>query len=95
MDDLKERVEKYLKIEEEALSKMVIIAPKDSFLESVAQDSLNMINNYFEDAKHFYRSGDLLNAFAALNYSYGWIDAGARLGIFDSGGDHRLFTLYK
>lgn len=95
MKELEERVKKYLDIEEQALSKIKIIAPADSYLEGLATDSLKMIRSYFEDAKHFLEKGDLINAFAALNYSYGWIDSGARLGIFDTSGDHRLFTLYK
>lgn len=94
-EDFKEKVERYLKIEEEALSKIRIIAPKDSYLEKIAQDNITMIKSYFDDAKFFYSKGDLVNAFAALNYSYGWIDSGVRLGIFDGSGDHRLFTLYK
>lgn len=95
MSELEERVRKYIKIEEEALSRIRIIAPKDSFLETVAQDSMKMIKSYWEDAQHFLERGELLDAFAALNYSYGWIDSGARLGIFDGEGDHRLFTLYR
>lgn len=95
MQELSEKVEKYIRIEEEALSKLRIIAPKDSFLFDLANDNLTMIKSYFDDAKHFFEKGDLVNAFAALNYSYGWIDAGARFGIFDAGGDHKLFTLYK
>lgn len=95
MEMLEERVRRYLEIEERALSKIKVIAPEDSYLEGLARDSLNMIRSYFEDAKHFLEKGDLLNAFAAINYSYGWIDSGARLGIFDTDGDHTLFTLYK
>lgn len=94
-NEFKEKVERYLRIEEEALSKLKIIAPKDSYLEEIARDNLVMIKSYYEDALYFYRNGDMLNAFAALNYSYGWIDSGVRFGIFDGSGDHRLFTLYK
>jgi len=95
MEELEERVRRYVEIEEKALSRIKVIAPEDSYLEGLARDSLEMINNYFNDAKHFLEKGDLLNAFAALNYSYGWIDSGARLGIFDTSGDHKLFTLYR
>ena len=42
-----------------------------------------MVENYFKDAMHFKEKGDLINAFAALNYAHGWLDAGARIGIFD------------
>lgn len=95
METLEERVRRYVEIEESALSKIRIVAPEDSYLEGLAKDSLNMVQSYFSDAKHFIEKGDLLNAFAALNYSYGWIDSGARLGIFDTGKDHTLFTLYQ
>ncbi len=52
-----------------------------------------MANRYYEDAKHFEKKGDKLTAFAALNYAHGWLDAGARLGLFDVGGDSELFTV--
>jgi hypothetical protein len=34
-----------------------------------------------------------VNAFAALNYAHGWLDAGARLGLFDVDHDSTLFTV--
>jgi hypothetical protein len=34
-----------------------------------------------------------VTAFAALNYAHGWLDAGARLGLFDVGKDNVLFTV--
>ena len=45
-----------------------------------------MVSEYAE-------KGDLVNAFAALNYAHGWLDAGARLGLFDVDGDNVLFTV--
>mgnify|MGYP001563018075 CR=1 FL=1 len=41
------------------------------------------VEAYLKDAKHFEERGDFVNAFAALNYAHGWLDAGAKLGIFD------------
>ena len=52
-----------------------------------------MARAYFEDAKHFRDRGELDKALATINYSHGWLDAGARLGLFDVGGDDQLFTL--
>ncbi|HID47254.1 MAG TPA: DUF357 domain-containing protein, partial [Methanococcaceae archaeon] len=40
-------------------------------------------------------NGDYINGFASLNYAYGWIDAGVRLGIFDVGDDDVNFTLAR
>ncbi|MBD3304297.1 DUF357 domain-containing protein [Candidatus Woesearchaeota archaeon] len=53
----------------------------------------DMAKRYFEDAKHFREKGDVVTAFAALNYAHGWLDAGARLGLFDVGRDSELFTV--
>ena len=71
MNELRERVEKYIKIEEEALKKIKIVAPRDSYSEVMGRDAMEMITSYFSDAKYFYNRGDFINAFAAINYSYG------------------------
>ena len=36
-----------------------------------------------------------MNAYGCINYAHGWLDAGARLGLFETGGDNRLFTLLE
>jgi len=54
-----------------------------------------MANAYFSDARHFREKGDFVNAFACVNYAHGWLDCGARIGLFDVGGDDQLFTLYE
>jgi hypothetical protein len=59
----------------------------------MAEDFLNMAKSYFQDARHFFDNDDYVNAFACVNYAHGWLDAGARLGLFDVGGDDQLFTL--
>ncbi|MBI4145797.1 DUF357 domain-containing protein [Candidatus Woesearchaeota archaeon] len=53
----------------------------------------DMAKRYFSDAQHFKEKGDIVTAFAALNYAHGWLDAGARLGLFDVGHDSELFTV--
>jgi len=45
------------------------------------------------DARSFAREGNYVNAYGAVNYAHGWIDAGARLGLFDVDEDDSLFTL--
>ena len=55
-------------------------------------DFIDMIERYVSDAHHFESKGDYINAFAALNYAHGWLDAGARIGIFDVY-DSKLFTV--
>ena len=90
-----EHVERYIAITAEALSKLKIAAPERSFNRRLAEDFLKMAKAYFEDAKDFSEKGDLVNAFACVNYAHGWLDSGARIGLFDVGGDERLFTLYE
>jgi len=90
-----ERVERYIKLTSDALDKAKIAAPEKSFNRKLADDFMKMARAYFEDAKDFAAKGDLVNAFACINYAHGWLDSGARLGLFDVGGDDRLFTLYE
>jgi len=90
-----EHLDRYLNITKEALEKLKIAVPERSFGYTAAADFLKMATSYYSDALHFRDNGDAVNAFAAVNYAHGWIDCGARLGLFDAGGDDRLFTLYE
>ena len=47
--------------------------------EKQAKEIIDMAENYVSDAKHFEKKGHFVNAFGALNYAHGWIDAGVRL----------------
>lgn len=87
------KLAKYFDISTRAYNKVKISAPKDTHLEKIAQDYLMMAKTYIDDAHHFKEKGDIVNAFAALNYAHGWLDAGARLGIFDVDHDSVLFTV--
>jgi hypothetical protein len=91
----KDRIEKYLGITKAALDKLRISPPDRSFGKKMADDFLSMAVAYYNDAMHFKEEGDLVNAFASVNYAHGWIDCGARIGLFDVGGDNDLFTLYE
>lgn len=91
-----EKILNYLNRTEEAINIIKKgLPPKRSLLYDVAEDFLCMIECYFNDAKTFIEKGDYVNGFASLNYAYGWIDAGARLGIFNVGNDDIRFTLAK
>lgn len=57
-----------------------------------ALDFFDMALRYYKDADYFYKKKDYVNAFACLNYSHGWLDAGARIGLFKVK-DNRLFTV--
>jgi uncharacterized protein len=89
------------KITEEKLSKYfdvtsrALIEVKKNVIEgkkNYAKEIIDMVENYFSDARHFKNKKDFVNAFAALNYAHGWIDSGVRLDIFNVH-DDKLFTV--
>jgi hypothetical protein len=83
----------YLERTGEALDKLRVAAPPRSHLEEVAADFLGMAEAYHSDGLHFFKEGDLVSAFACVSYAHGWLDAGARLGLWDVDEDDKLFTL--
>lgn len=84
---------KYFSVTKEAIEKVKIASPEKTHLNKIASDFLEMAKNYFKDAEHFKKKGDFVLAFGALNYAHGWLDAGARIGLFDVNHDNRLFTV--
>jgi uncharacterized protein len=86
-----EKLKKYFEITKSAL-KMAESSGNRTNLKEERLDFLDMIKRYVSDAEHFEKNHDKVNAFAALNYAHGWLDAGARLGIFDVH-DSKLFTV--
>lgn len=90
-----DHLDRYITLTETALKKLRVAAPERSFLLKLADDFLEMARSYCSDAKDFREKGDFVNAFACINYAHGWLDCGTRIGLFEVGGDDRLFTLYK
>ncbi len=88
-----EKVQKYFDVTGRALKKVSIAKEKKIEWRVAAEDFFDMAQRYYDDARHFYSKGDVVNAFAALNYAHGWLDAGARLGLFDVAHDSTLFTV--
>jgi|TARA_Y100000310_G_C20655694_1_gene801860 hypothetical protein len=86
----KQKLEKYFKLTTKALKKVKENVVKGKKRES--KEIVDMVSNYLSDAEYFRKKGDFVNAFAALNYAHGWIDAGVRLGIFNVK-DSKLFTI--
>jgi uncharacterized protein len=84
------KLEKYFAITGEALEK--VKGNFDPKRKAEADDFFDMASRYYSDARHFFSKGDYVNAFAALNYAHGWLDAGARIRLFLVN-DSRLFTV--
>lgn len=86
-----EKLEKYFSITKEALDKAKNAL--DAQRKEQAEDFLDMASRYYYDARYFFsEKKDAVLAFAALNYAHGWLDAGARTGLFKVK-DSRLFTV--
>jgi uncharacterized protein len=83
----------YFALTKKALEKVKIVAPEKSHLHKIAKDFRTMAESYYKDAQHFRKNGDDARALGAVYYAHAWLDAGARLGAFDVGGDSELFTL--
>lgn len=85
-------------ITEEKLSKYLDITRRALDQAKVAHTSAravilwDMANRYYQDALHFQKEGNIVNAFACVNYAHGWLDAGATLGLFKVK-DNSLFTV--
>ena len=86
-----EKLNKYFSITKEALDKAKIAF--DLSRKEQAEDFFDMAQRYYSDAQYFFETKkDMVLAFAALNYAHGWLDAGARIGLFKVK-DSRLFTV--
>lgn len=85
-----EKIQKYKTTTKKALAiaKNSVIKGKEKY----SQEIFDMVENYLSDAQHFEDKKDLVNAFAAINYAHGWLDAGVRLDVFDVN-DSNLFTI--
>lgn len=88
-----EKLNKYFQVTTSARDKVQKLNQETIQNNPKANDMFDMICRYISDAHHFKEKEDWVNAFAALNYAHGWLDAGARLGIFDVQGDSVLFTV--
>ncbi|HJJ95426.1 MAG TPA: DUF357 domain-containing protein [Methanocorpusculum sp.] len=56
------------------------LMPAGSLLDKTSSEILEMVTCYAGDANVFFERGDLVNAFAASAYGFGWLDAGVYLG---------------
>lgn len=90
--DLQTTFARYLQLTETALQKAQQAPENLDIHDGTRADFLDMIQRYLADAKHFHEQGDVVRAFAAITYAHGWLDAGARIGLWDVK-DNALFTV--
>lgn len=91
--DLAEKVERYERLLADALDAATIAPPADTPLAESGQVCIEMAQAYLEDGQHFRAQSDPVNALAAFSYGYGWLDAGARIGVLAVPTEGDLFTV--
>jgi len=91
--DIDEKTDRYEEMLADALAAASIAAPVDTPMGRAAAQCEEMARSYLEDGRHFREAGDPVNALAALSYGHAWLDAGARIGLFDVPEDGHLFTV--
>jgi hypothetical protein len=91
--DLEEKTERYERLLSEALAAAEVAVPERTPLGEAAAEYEEMARSYLEDGRHFRDEDDPVNALASFSYGHAWLDAGARLGIFDVPDEGHLFTV--
>jgi hypothetical protein len=91
--DLAEKTDRYERLLAEALDAAAVAPPPDTPLAETAEAFREMAVSYLEDGRQFRDEDDLVNALASFSYGHGWMDAGARAGLFDVPAEGELFTV--
>lgn len=91
--DLEAKTDRYERLLSEALDAATIAPPEGTPLAESASEFHEMAASYLDDGRHFREQGDTVNALAAFSYGHAWLDAGARIGVFEVPTDGHLFTV--
>lgn len=91
--DLHEKTDRYEELLATALEEATVVPPSGTPLSDAAFEYEEMAQSYLEDGRHFRDQDDTVNALAAFSYGHAWLDAGARIGLFDVPEHGHLFTV--
>ncbi|MDF9743962.1 DUF357 domain-containing protein [Natrinema salsiterrestre] len=91
--ELEEKTNRYGELLTEALEAATVAPPEGTPMADAAADCYEMAASYLADGNHFREQDDLVNALASFSYGHAWLDAGARVGLFDVPRDGHLFTV--
>ncbi|KOX91752.1 hypothetical protein AMS69_16710 [Haloarcula rubripromontorii] len=91
--DLEEKTDRYEGLLAEALDAASVAPPDGTPMYDAALECEEMASSYLEDGRHFRDDDDLVNALASFSYGHAWLDAGARIGLFDVPTEGHLFTV--
>jgi hypothetical protein len=90
--DLEAKTDRYEDLLADALDAAEVTVSPDTPLGEAAAECEEMARSYLEDGRHFRAEDDPVNALAAFSYGHAWLDAGARIGLFDVPEEGHLFT---
>lgn len=93
MPDIQEKTDRYEELLATALAAATTAPPADTPLAAAAAECEEMARSYLEDGRHFRSRDDQVDALAAFAYGHGWLDAGARIGLFEVPTEGHLFTV--
>jgi len=79
MDELKAKLERYLAKAKPSFEAITVTGAGGEKIKDTA-------TRYYHDALHFMAKCELVNAFAALEYAEGWLDAGVATGLVEADG---------
>jgi len=91
--DLQEKTDRYEGLLAEAVDAVEIAPPEGTPMHDAAVECTEMATSYLEDGRHFREDEDPVNALASFSYGHAWLDAGARIGLFDVPTESHLFTV--
>jgi len=90
--DLTEKTDRYEGLLAEAVDAAEIAPPEGTPMHDAALECAEMAAAYLDDGRHFRDQDDPVNALASFSYGHAWLDAGARIGLFDVPTEGHLFT---
>lgn len=91
--DLEEKTDRYDEMLADALDAADPAVPSGTPLGEAAAEVYEMAESYLDDGRHFRANDDPVNALASFSYGYGWLDAGVRVGLFETPDESALFTM--
>jgi hypothetical protein len=93
MTDIVEKTDRYEGLLADALDAATVAPPTGTPMAEAAAECEEMARSYLEDGRHFRDEDDPVNALASFSYGHAWLDAGARIGLFDVPTAGHLFTV--
>ncbi|MCX2819007.1 MAG: hypothetical protein ACI9QA_000362 [Methanobacteriota archaeon] len=83
MAELSEKASRYGRMLADAVGAVEVVDDSDE-----ADGFLRQAESYLEDGRRFLDEGDEVNALAAFSYGHAWLDAGMRMGFYETDAEH-------